>query len=1113
MKRIAVIILCVVLFLPGVPAGASPIELEESWITIRLYTESGMCNEVLQKAESLGARVLVYLEDVNYLAVEVRETAIPLLAELESVLSCSTTGQAVAGQASATGRIVDRYDPLIQHNNLNAVGIPDLRGTTGATGQGVTIAIIDTGTDVSHPDLRVTPQGHRKIVDWKDFSGEGLVDTRRVAMARDGFIHTAHGQVKIGPVESRSGRYRYGVFREDQLDPYGTIGQDVNGNGSTRDAFIVVLVDSVRSGAYDKVIVDTNGNLDLTDEVALSLYSREGRHGSFGSSNRPQHLAFVVADIDSSGSYVSLGFDGNGHGTHVSGLAAAGGTRMTGAAPGARIMSLKALTSSGDGSWEDIARAMTYAAQNGAHVISISAGGVLSNASLDSPESLLMAELGRRYGVVFAVASGNDGPGLGTSSTPGHPDYAVTVGAYLSSSMWRSIYGHVVSGEGVWLFSAPGPRPDGSLAPDILAPGSAVSSVPTFYSSSGYAIMAGTSMSVPYVAGALALLRHAAAEAQVKPDVRAYKRSVTLGARSLPEVSRVEQGYGILDASSAWSNLKNAGPIPVIRPLVLDDGEYREGGFFHVSPEPAQVNLYIGSFTPWPIRLRLSSMEPWMNVSRTAITLPPVQERALSLRYDVPDVPGLYSGLITGDDPSTPGYDVAVLSTVIVPYQLNAENSWSTALSDVLPAARYRRYFFNVPYGADELVLSLRIIKGAKAEALGRAKFHVFQPDGNEVTSTGYVGQGQDVADESVTRRFSFPRPGVWEVVVESDPALSHYGRGDTYYQLRARASGILFEEPSITRWVPSDMAGGEVKVELKVTNNTDKPVEGRITGIGLSSADPFRESEFLTITEREAVMKQLPDVGQGTSWLRVWANDPSLTADLDLFIYRYDTTKKQWVEEASSAERGVSNEAVEIIAPQPGQYVAYVEAYGLGGSAASFEYGYVVLKDRGELISEDITSTRAARATWTTTMRMRVPSDNGTYHGDVLFETPDGYRSRLPVVLHVGKPEASISVRPGLIRPGILNQVTVEVTDPSTGKPAGTAVDVNGKIYHLASGKVIIPVMGGENGVDLVIRVVDGAWASVARTFQLGVSDGLAAVVGSPHEPLHRKVLDQMGE
>jgi tripeptidyl-peptidase-2 len=52
-------------------------------------------------------------------------------------------------------------------------------------GRGVLIAILDTGVDPGVPGLGTTSTGDPKLVDLRDFSGEGMVTLTRVSPRRD----------------------------------------------------------------------------------------------------------------------------------------------------------------------------------------------------------------------------------------------------------------------------------------------------------------------------------------------------------------------------------------------------------------------------------------------------------------------------------------------------------------------------------------------------------------------------------------------------------------------------------------------------------------------------------------------------------------------------------------------------------------------------------------------------------------------------------------------------------------------------------------------------------------------------------------------------------------
>jgi len=147
--------------------------------------------------------------------------------------------------------------------------------------------------------------------------------------------------------------------------------------------------------------------------------------------------------------------DDHGHGTFVSGIIAASWNDegIRGLCPNARILPVKALDASGSGSYEDVAKAIIYAADQGAKVINLSVGGyaysyVLQDAIDYALErgSVLVASGGNdgldqkiypaAYPSVLGVGStGAGGAVLPSSNTGGHIDCVAPGGNVLSTGL------------------------------------------------------------------------------------------------------------------------------------------------------------------------------------------------------------------------------------------------------------------------------------------------------------------------------------------------------------------------------------------------------------------------------------------------------------------------------------------------------------------------------------------------------------------------------------------------------------------------------------------------------------------------------------------------------
>src|SRR4051812_29333061 len=183
--------------------------------------------------------------------------------------------------------------------------------------------------------------------------------------------------------------------------------------------------------------------------------------------------------------------DGNGHGTHVTGIVAANagnGIGIEGVAPGAKVMPIRVLDNDGSGTGENVAKGIDYAVAHNADVINLSLGGDAIGTILGGDEAFTKSvQNALDKGVVVIAAAGNDtAPFCEQPSVTGP---ILCVGAVDRRNM-RSFYSS--SGDLV----APGGSTLGGSNEDIIST----------YNDGKYAEIAGTSQATPHVSGVAALL-------------------------------------------------------------------------------------------------------------------------------------------------------------------------------------------------------------------------------------------------------------------------------------------------------------------------------------------------------------------------------------------------------------------------------------------------------------------------------------------------------------------------------------------------------------------------------------------------------------------------------
>jgi subtilisin family serine protease len=190
--------------------------------------------------------------------------------------------------------------------------------------------------------------------------------------------------------------------------------------------------------------------------------------------------------------------DGHGHGTHTMGTIVGSDVgRVVGVAPGAQWIAVKIFTNAGvaQDSWIHAAFQWVIA-PNGDPAL---APDIISNSWGDNNgyDTTFLADVQavRAAGILPVFAAGNNGAaGMGSVGSPGSFDESFTVGA-------------TDKNDALAYFSARGPSPlTDHIKPDIVAPGVAVSST---MPGGAYALLNGTSMATPHIAGVAALIKQA----------------------------------------------------------------------------------------------------------------------------------------------------------------------------------------------------------------------------------------------------------------------------------------------------------------------------------------------------------------------------------------------------------------------------------------------------------------------------------------------------------------------------------------------------------------------------------------------------------------------------
>ena len=630
-------------------------------------------------------------------------------------------------------------------------------------GRGVLIAILDSGIDPGVAGLIATSTGAPKIIELRDFSGEGRVALTPFAAPTDGELR---GAARIGRLTTSTTWYR-GVFRELPLGR--PPAADVNGNGRNTDEFPVVVIKASDGWV---AFIDTNLDGSFEDEMPLHDY-RQGRE-TIALGTKPLTIVANFSESDSA-PVLDLFFDTSGHGTHVAGIAAGYNlfdvSGFTGVAPGAQLIGLKIANNARGGVTvhASMMRAIDYAARYAAQrnmplVLNMSFGVGNEHEGRAVIDSIIDAFLLTHPDVVFAISAGNDGPGLSTLGFPGSADLALSVGASYPGVFAQAPQpGTPPARDVLGWFSSRG----GELAkPDIVAPGVAFSSVPRW--DTGSEIKGGTSMSSPHAAGLAACLASALVLEGRRASAAEIVQALRVSARPFSNARAIDDGAGVptLETAYQWLEGGHQGSVYDVRASNGVSAAFRRNGL-------AGPNDTIETFTVRHLaglraaQFMLHADVPWLSVNDTVDAAPRATQIPVTYRRSAFAAPGVYVGTITARNPrdTIAGPLFILINTVIVPVDLTTKSLLDERRA-IGPAA-VQRYFLRAPQPDATLRVTVTLPDSQGQQATVR----LYEPNGAPARSApNDIDIGQESGSAVITVRAEDMVPGVYELDIVAPP-------------------------------------------------------------------------------------------------------------------------------------------------------------------------------------------------------------------------------------------------------------------------------------------------------------------------------------------------------
>jgi subtilisin family serine protease len=404
----------------------------------------------------------------------------------------------------------------------------------------VVVAIIDSGVDIDHPDLKENIWNNEK-----EINGQPGVDDDG-----NGFIDDFHGWNFLGDAAGISYEVTREYFRlKDANTPendeyYQKVKKEYDSQyKKAKDGLDMVnkLITKYESSAEilkkKNITTDPDELKKIVDKlegeekeaanniIGIKAMIGVGMDEVYTEKQRMENSLKISFESTSPSKYIGdnpndlreKGYGNNNvkpknshHGTHVAGIVASK-KKGVGQAPFAKLMVLRAVPDDGDERDKDIGNAIKYAVDNGANIINMSAGKYFAPNPEYVKEAIQYAE---SKGVLFVYSAGNNG-----QDAFNYPNFPIKF--YTENGETKYFSNTLVVGASTWMKQFSKEKDPDNLsrgydlcAPfsnysdkvvDVFAPGMMINSTSP---GGGYELMSGTSMSSPEVSGVAAMLKY-----------------------------------------------------------------------------------------------------------------------------------------------------------------------------------------------------------------------------------------------------------------------------------------------------------------------------------------------------------------------------------------------------------------------------------------------------------------------------------------------------------------------------------------------------------------------------------------------------------------------------